>query len=430
MMTTLTKRLRVHAKLLFSLLALSLVASAHAQGILTVTPSRSVATVAGSGSLGYSGDNGAATAAKLANPSAVAYDANGNLYLADAHNHVVRELSTGGTITTVAGNGSEGYGGDGGAATAAYLDTPTGIAVDASGNLYIADSHNHRVRKVSAGSITTVAGTGAPGFAGDGGVATAAQLWLPTAVAVDASGNLYIADTNNQRIRKITGTTITTIAGDSEELYAGDGAVATSAVLDSPSGVAVDGNGNVYIADRHNQRVRMVAAAGGAISTIAGTGAASFSGGFSASTPPATSISQTPAISAFARLAAAPSRRSRARGSRATLRMVPRPPASIWTRPRRLRRMHSATSPSPIRGMKGSGSPRFPRSPSPVTTSACSAPPRASPWPTPARRRSRSPASAWPDPSSPHRAEPAPPPRLCWQPARVVRRSSASPRSA
>ena len=256
----------------------------RAQGILTVTPSRGVTTSAGTGGLGYTGDGGAAFSATLASPSAVAYDANGNLYLADAGNHVVREILKSGQISTIAGTGIEGYGGDGAAATSAYLDTPTGVAVDGSGNVYIADSHNHRIRKVSGGTITTVAGTGLPGYSGDGGLATAAELWLPSAVALDGAGNVYIADTNNQRIRKITvaggtGPTIATLAGDGEELFAGDGAAATSAVLDSPTGVALDASGNVYIADRHNQRVRMVAS-GGTISTLAGSGTASFAGGF------------------------------------------------------------------------------------------------------------------------------------------------------
>jgi sugar lactone lactonase YvrE len=210
----------------------------------------------------------------------VTFDASGNLYLADSQNHVVREISMSGQISTIAGTGIEGYGGDGAAAAAALLDTPTGVAVDSTGNLYIADSHNHRIRKVSGGTMTTIAGTGAPGYSGDGGAAAAAQLSLPSAVVVDSNGNIFIADTNNQRIRKITGTTITTIAGNGEELYVGDGAAATAAVLDSPTGVAVDSTGNLYIADRHNHRIRMVTPAG-TISTVAGSGTASFSGGFS-----------------------------------------------------------------------------------------------------------------------------------------------------
>ena len=254
--------------------------SLHGQGILTVTPSRAVTTIAGTGTPGYTGDSGAALSATLASPSGVAYDANGNLYVADAQNHVVREIFSNGQITTVAGNGVEGYGGDNGPATLAFLDTPTGVAVDSTGNIYIADSHNHRIREVSGGNITTIAGTGAPGYSGDNGAATAAQLWLPNAVAVDSSGNVYIADTNNQRIRKIAATTITTIAGNGEESYAGDGAAATAAVLDQPTGVAVDASGDVYIADRHNHRVRMITSTG-TISTIAGSGIPSFSGGFS-----------------------------------------------------------------------------------------------------------------------------------------------------
>jgi hypothetical protein len=286
-MSGLTKRLQPSVGILYLILTLSFASSALPQGILTVTPGRSVATVAGTSVLGYSGDNGVAASATLANPSAVAYDAGGNLYLADAQNHVVREVLKSGQITTIAGTGLEGYGGDNGVATSAYLDTPTGVAVDSSGNLYIADSHNQRIRKVSGGIITTIAGTGAAGYSGDGGAATAAQLSLPSAVTIDSNGNLYIADTNNQRIRKMTGTAITTIAGNGEESYAGDGTTATAAALDLPTGVAVDATGNVYIADRNNQRVRMVTPAG-IISTIAGSGPASFSGGFSGDGAPAT----------------------------------------------------------------------------------------------------------------------------------------------
>jgi sugar lactone lactonase YvrE len=263
-------------------LLLAISTAAHAQGILTVTPSRTANTTAGTGTAGDTGDTGPATAATLANPSAVAYDSNGNLYLADANNHVIREVSTTGIITTIAGTGIEGFSGDGAAATAAQLDTPTGIAVDGSGNLYIADSHNHRIREVSNGNITTIAGTGTPGFSGDAAAATAAQLSLPSGVAVDKSGNLYIADTNNHRIREVSGGTINTIAGDGEELYAGDGAAATAAALDSPTSVAVDASGNVYIADRLNQRIRMVS--NGIITTLAGTSTAGFSGDGAAAT--------------------------------------------------------------------------------------------------------------------------------------------------
>lgn len=259
---------------------LMLGAGAQAQGILTVTPGRTAATAAGAGTLGYSGDGSTATAATLAAPSAVAYDASGNLFLADANNHVIREVvKSSGNIVTVAGMGVAGFGGDGGAATSAYLDTPTGIAVDASGNLYIADSHNQRIRKVTGTTISTIAGTGTAGFSGDGGGALSAALNLPSAVAVDGSGTVYIADTNNHRIRGITGTTISTIAGIGEQNFSGDGGAATSAALDSPTGVAVDASGNIYIADRHNHRIREVSA--GIISTVAGSGTPTFAGGFS-----------------------------------------------------------------------------------------------------------------------------------------------------
>ena len=260
--------------------ALLLGTRAQAQGILTVTPGRTAATTAGTGALGYTGDNSAATSAALAHPAAVAFDASGNLFLADANNHVIREvLAASGNIITVAGTGIAGFSGDGGPATAALLDTPTGIALDAAGNLYIADSHNQRIRKITGTTITTIAGTGSAGYAGDNGAATSAALNLPSALAVDASGNVYIADTNNQRIRRITGTTITTIAGTGEQNFTGDGGAATAATLDSPSGVAVDASGNVYIADRHNQRIREISA--GNISTVSGSGTPDFAGSFS-----------------------------------------------------------------------------------------------------------------------------------------------------
>ncbi|WP_213806441.1 Ig-like domain repeat protein [Granulicella sp. dw_53] len=261
-------------------LSLVFVPLLYSQGILTVTPGRSISTTAGTGVLGYTGDNGNATAATLASPKSLAYDKAGNLFLADARNHVVREVLKSGVVITVAGSGVAGFSGDGGQATSAFLDTPIGVAVDGNGNLYIADSHNHRIRAVVNGTITTIAGTGVPNFSGDGGPATAATLALPSAVAVDVSGNLYIADTNNQRIRKISGTIITTIAGNGEESYAGDGGAATAASLDLPTGIAVDPAGKIYIADRHNQRVRMIAS-DGTISTVVGAGIVTFAGSFS-----------------------------------------------------------------------------------------------------------------------------------------------------
>lgn len=260
-------------------LPLAFAPSLHGQAVLTVTPGAGATTLAGTGTTGYSGNGGAATSAAFASPRAVAYDSAGNLYIADTNNNVIREVSIAGVVTTVAGNGLEGYGGDGGAAVNAELDTPTGVAVDAAGNLYLADSHNNRIREVHNGVITTIAGTGTAGYGGDGGTATSAQLDLPLAVAVDAAGNLYIADTNNQRIRKVINGVITTIAGNGEQGYAGDGGAATSAEIDTPSGIAVDASGNLYIADSHNQRVREIG--NGIISTLAGSGAVTFSGSYS-----------------------------------------------------------------------------------------------------------------------------------------------------
>lgn len=215
-----------------------------------------------------------ATTVPLSLPGGLAYDSLGNLYIAATNDHVVRVVSPSGVINTFAGTGAQGFSGDGGAATSAQLDSPTGIAVDASNNVYIADTHNNRIREVlaSTGVINTIAGTGVAGFAGDGAAATSALLNYPTAVAVDSAGNIYIADTNNHRIREIKSVTINTVAGDGEQFYNGDGGLATAAGLDSPNGVTVDSSFNIYIGDTHNQRVRLVTFATGIISTYAGTG--------------------------------------------------------------------------------------------------------------------------------------------------------------
>src|SRR5947207_1580688 len=176
----------------------------------------------------------------------------------------------------MAGNGSFGFAGDGGAATSASLSGPAGVAVDAGGNLYIAAYSNHRIRKVDAatGIITTMAGNGNPTFAGDGGAATSASVYVPTGVALDASGNLYIADYGNQRVRKVDAASgiITTVAGNGSPAFAGDGDAATSASLNSPVAVALDASGNLYVADQGNHRIRKVAAATGIITTVAGNG--------------------------------------------------------------------------------------------------------------------------------------------------------------
>jgi len=225
-------------------------------------------------------NNVEATSTPLIRPHGLAYDAAGNYYIADTDQNVIRKVSTTGIITTVAGTGEQGYAGDGGPATAAILDSPQGVAVDSNNNIYVADTQNNVIREVTAstGDISTIAGTGVAGYSGDGSTATSAILDYPTAVAVDSNGNVYIADTNNHRIREITGTTIHTVAGDGEQFFSGDGGLATAAGLDSPSGVAVDSSFNIYIGDTHNQRVRMVTYATGDISTIAGTGAEGYNG--------------------------------------------------------------------------------------------------------------------------------------------------------
>jgi sugar lactone lactonase YvrE len=217
-----------------------------------------------------------ATALPLVLPSAIASDAQGNLYFAETGSQMIRKVSVAGVITTVAGGGIQGFSGDNGPATAAELDSPAGLALDSMGNLYIADSHNHRVREVAAatGTITTIAGTGVAGYSGDGGLATAAQLDLPTALAVDSAGDVYVADTDNHRVRRIAAATgdISTVAGNGVEDFAGDNGLATAASIDSPNGLALDSAGNLYLADTHNGRVREVSAATGMISTIAGAG--------------------------------------------------------------------------------------------------------------------------------------------------------------
>jgi sugar lactone lactonase YvrE len=220
-------------------------------------------------------------------PSAVVFDATGNLYFAETGNHVVRKVDTAGNITTIAGTSTQGFSGDTGPATAATLDSPQGLALDTAGNLYIADTHNQRIRKLNltAGVITTIAGSTA-GFSGDGTSALSAQLNLPTALALDSFGNLYIADTSNHRIRKLNLTTsiITTIAGNGTQGYSGDSGPATLAAIDSPTGIAADASSNLYLADTHNHRVRRIATTTGIITTIAGTGLPGFSGDTTAAT--------------------------------------------------------------------------------------------------------------------------------------------------
>jgi len=232
-----------------------------------------ITTIAGSGTRGYCGDRGPALKACLDNPTGVAVDSVGNVYIAE--NLRVRKVSPAGTITTLAGNGSPSSCGDGQPAYLACLHVPRGVAVDTNRNVYIADEPENRVRKVLAsdGTITTVAGTGIWGFSGDGGAAIFAELNLPTGVALDSTGNLYIADWNNHRIRKVDPSgTITTVAGTGSPSFCGDNGPATRACLRAPYSVGTDGLGNVYIADQGNVRVRKITVTTGIITTVAGGG--------------------------------------------------------------------------------------------------------------------------------------------------------------
>jgi uncharacterized protein (TIGR03437 family) len=264
---------------------------------LVTASNGNITTVVGNGTPGYLGDTGSstpetATSAEINSPDTVIFDSKGNMYIADTANNVVRMVTPGGAISTYAGNGSVTVGilNDGGQANLAGLYKPAGLAMDSSGNLYISDYGNNRIRKVigvgltNAGVISTIVdGNGDQGFAGDGGLATQAHIYGPRAMAVDSSGALYFADSESNMIRKVvpaaaTGT-ITLVAGSTSGLpgSSGDGGQATSALLNDPTGVAVDTCGNVYIADSRNSRIRMVTT-GGIINTIAGGNGNGYSG--------------------------------------------------------------------------------------------------------------------------------------------------------
>ena len=252
--------------------------------IRRVAPDGTISTVAGNGVQAFGGDGGPAVNASLRDPTGVAVDSDGNLYIADAANDRIRKVDLNGTITTIAGNGVGGFSGDGGPATAAMLDCPTRIAFDGFGNLFIADQCNHRIRRVDRnGIITTVAGSGTPGaalggFSGDGGPATAAQFKHPTAVTIDSGGNMYITDQLNNRIRRVDRSgTLNTVAGSGVAGFSGDGGPATAAALSTPGAVAVDAAGTLYIADNVNNRIRRVGP-DGIIMTIIGSGAQSSTG--------------------------------------------------------------------------------------------------------------------------------------------------------
>jgi hypothetical protein len=240
-------------------------------------------TVAGDGTLGYGGDNGPADLAKLNQPASLVVDASDNIYIADFCNNRVRVVTdSNGYIYTIAGTGLPGYSGDGGQATAAKIDHPHHVSLDKKGNLYIADEYSNCIRKVvlSTGIISTVAGNGHPGFSGDNGYATAAMLNGPKCVNLDDSGNMYIADYLNNRIRKVRAkdSIVLTIAGNGEPGFSGDSGLATLANVNSPYRVITDSVGNFYFAGGNDNRIRWVNSGTGRIYTFAGNGIAGFSG--------------------------------------------------------------------------------------------------------------------------------------------------------
>jgi sugar lactone lactonase YvrE len=242
-----------------------------------------IASVAGNGQWIYRGDGGLATQSPLFLPMGGAADATGNLYLCDSNNQRIRFVNAGtGIISTVAGDGNAGFGGDGGLAVNAQLNTPADVRLDGAGNFYIADSANHAIRMVNAatGIIWTIAGIGGEsGYSGDGGLATVAHLAYPSGIAFDGNHTLYISDTGNNAIRKVDLTTgiITTVAGTGTAGYSGDGGPATSGQLNYPWGIALGGDGSVYVADLSNNRIRKVSPAG-VITTVVGTGARGYGG--------------------------------------------------------------------------------------------------------------------------------------------------------
>jgi sugar lactone lactonase YvrE len=242
-----------------------------------------IETIAGSGSYGYSGDDGPATSANLFHPWDVEVDGAGDIYIADTNNHAVRIVdATTGIIRSLAGNGIPGFTGDGGPASGALLSSPVAVAANASGDLYVADHDNRRIRRIAAssGMITTVGGNGTSSFCEEGAPASGACLKRPLRMTLDPAGFLYIADSSNHRIRKLdlAAGVLTTVAGNGFTGYAGEGFPATETSLDIPADVALDGFGNIYIADTGTNRIRKVDAATGTLVTVAGSGILGFSG--------------------------------------------------------------------------------------------------------------------------------------------------------
>jgi hypothetical protein len=256
---------------------------------------RIIKSIVGDGKAGYSGDGGPAKLAELNYAAGLAVDSTGNLYIAEYYNQTIRKVDPSGIITTYAGSCcSAGYRGDGGSRLSAMFNYPMGLAIDKKNNLFIADKNNNRIRKISpSGIVTTFAGQSSSGYSGDGGQATLAQLSQPTGVAVDRSGNVYIADNGNSVVRKVdTSGIITTLAGNDTSGYSGDGGLATSAKLANSyyaMSIATDDTGNIYIADANNYRIRKVSTSG-IINTIAGTGNPGFTAGGPSSTAEFTGI--------------------------------------------------------------------------------------------------------------------------------------------
>ncbi len=242
-----------------------------------------ITTVAGNGNEGFSGDGGPAAEARLKKPEGLAFDASGNLFIADSFNHCIRRLDRASSvITTIAGTGKRGYAGDGGPAAQAVFRYVMDIVIDARGNSYVADPYNQRVRRIDAvtGRVATLAGTGEEGYSGDGGPAAGAMLADPRALALDMQEGLHIADRYSHCVRRVDFATgvITTVAGRGEKGYSGDGGPAAEARFNQPSALACDPRGNLYIADCWNYRIRRLDAGTGQMTTVVGFGKMGLSG--------------------------------------------------------------------------------------------------------------------------------------------------------
>jgi uncharacterized protein (TIGR03437 family) len=286
------------------------IADQNHQRIRKIDPNGLITTVAGDGNAGFSGDGGLATRASLGYPVGMAFDTAGNMFVADGENHRIRKVTPNGIITTFAGTGVAGFSGDGGPASKASFNHPSDLDFDNTGNMYVADDRNHRIRKITPdGTVSTVAGNGFGRFSGDGGPATAASIYYPNDLYVAKDGSIYIADTGNDRIRRVdTRGIITTVAGNGAYGNTGDGGLAPQASLTDVRGVTMDAAGNLFIGDTSNNRVREVLASGAGVSFSAAPAALTFSG-TAGGTPPSTQqISLTSAITglAFSASAGAP----------------------------------------------------------------------------------------------------------------------------